>query len=105
MISALYLGRCLRTLGLSSSRNAGIVERNVEGFYDTISINGTPVFESISHYYPNVLTAMRTRDIAPQIAVTNRVDLPSYNELRVFGRKVIKALGVTTTDHKYNPGR
>jgi len=68
-----------------------------EGFYDTISINGTPVFESISHYYPNVLTAMRTRDISPQLAVTNRVDLPSYQELRVFGRKVIQALGVTTT--------
>ena len=67
-----------------------------EGFYDTITVNGKVVFEQISHYYPNVLTAMRTRDINPQIAVTNRVELDSYNELRIFGRKVIEALSITT---------
>ncbi|MEC7988129.1 MAG: ATP-grasp domain-containing protein [Myxococcota bacterium] len=67
-----------------------------EGFYDTITINGNVIFESISHYYPNVLTAMRTRDVAAQICVTNRVEWPSYSELRVFGQKVIKALGITT---------
>ena len=67
-----------------------------EGFFDTITVNGNVVFESISHYYPNVLTAMRSRDITPQIAVTNRVDLDSYQELRVFGRKVIQAMGITT---------
>ena len=67
-----------------------------EGFYDTLTINGKVVFESISHYYPNVLTAMRTRDVAAQICVTNRVDWDSYDELRLFGRKVISALGITT---------
>jgi carbamoylphosphate synthase large subunit len=68
-----------------------------EGFFDTITVNGNVGFESISHYYPNVLTAMRTREINPQIAVTNRVDADSYKELRVFGRQVIKALGITTS--------
>ena len=68
-----------------------------EGFFDTITHNGNVVFESISHYYPNVLTAMRNRDVSPQIMVTNRIDVPSYKELRVFGRKVIQALGITTT--------
>ena len=67
-----------------------------EGFYDTITHNGKVIFESVSHYYPNVLTAMRTRDVAAQICVTNRVDWPSYKELRVFGRKVISSLGITT---------
>ena len=66
------------------------------GFYDTITVNGKIVFESISHYYPNVLTAMRTRDVAAQICVTNRVEWPSYSELRVFGQKVIQSLGITT---------
>lgn len=67
-----------------------------EGFYDTITHNGQVIFESISHYYPNVLTAMRTRDVAAQICVTNRVEWDSYKELRIFGRKVIESLGITT---------
>ena len=68
-----------------------------EGFYDTITVQGNVIFESISHYYPNVLTAMRTREISPQIAVTNRVNWDSYGELRNFGRAAIKALGITTS--------
>ena len=68
-----------------------------EGFFDTITHKGNIVFESISHYYPNVLTAMRTRDVAAQIAVTNRVEADSYKELRLFGRKIIKAMGITTS--------
>ena len=65
-------------------------------FLDTITLNGQVVFESISHYYPNVLTAMRTRDIAVQICVTNRIEVESYNELRIFGRKAIQALEIGT---------
>jgi biotin carboxylase len=68
-----------------------------EGFFDTITYKGKVVFESISHYYPNVLTAMRTREVAAQIAVTNRVDAESYKELRFFGRKVIQTMGITTS--------
>ena len=37
-----------------------------EGFYDTISIDGHPAYDFISHYYPNVLEAMRERWISPQ---------------------------------------
>jgi carbamoylphosphate synthase large subunit len=68
-----------------------------EGFYDTISIGGKVVHEFISHYYPNVLEAMRTRWISPQIVTTNRVDAPGYNDLRRMGQKVIDALGITTS--------
>jgi len=68
-----------------------------EGFYDTISIGGRVVHEFISHYYPNVLEAMRTRWISPQIVTTNRVDAPGYNDLRRMGQKVIDALGITTS--------
>ena len=38
-----------------------------EGFCDTLAIGGEPVHEFISHYYPNVLEAMRTRWISPQV--------------------------------------
>ena len=68
-----------------------------DGFYDTLSIGGRVVHEFISHYYPNVLEAMRTRWISPQIVTTNRVDAPGYNDLRRMGQKVIEALGITTS--------
>jgi hypothetical protein len=68
-----------------------------EGFYDTLTVNGEVVHDFISHYYPNVLEAMRTRWISPQIVVTNRMDAPGYGELEELGKRVVKALGLGTT--------
>jgi hypothetical protein len=68
-----------------------------EGFYDTLTVGGRVVFEQICHYYPNVLEAMRTRDCSPLVMVTNRMDVDGYRELKLFGRQVIRALGLETT--------
>ena len=68
-----------------------------EGFYDTLTINGEVVHEFASHYFPNVLEAMRTRWISPQIITTNRVHEPQYDELRDMGRRVIDVLGLDTS--------
>jgi formate-dependent phosphoribosylglycinamide formyltransferase (GAR transformylase) len=69
-----------------------------EGFYDTITINGEVAADFVSHYYPNVLEAMRTRWISPQFVSTNRIDTsPEYAELRHMGRRVIAALGIGTS--------
>jgi carbamoylphosphate synthase large subunit len=69
-----------------------------EGFYDTITVGGQVVHEFASHYYPNVLEAMRTRWISPQIVVTNRLETaPGYQELRALGRRVIEALDIGTS--------
>ncbi len=68
-----------------------------EGFYDTVSIGGHVVHEFISHYYPNVLEAMRTRWISPQIVTTNRVAAPGYSELKQLGARVIQALEIGTS--------
>jgi formate-dependent phosphoribosylglycinamide formyltransferase (GAR transformylase) len=68
-----------------------------EAFYDTLSIGGRVVHEFVSHYYPGVLEAMRTRWISPQIVTTNRVDAPGYSEVREMGQKVITALGIGTS--------
>lgn len=68
-----------------------------EGFYDTLSIDGEVAHDFISHYYPNVLEAMRTRWISPQIVATNRMDAPAYQELKEMGRRVNKALGIGTS--------
>ncbi|MFO1052168.1 MAG: ATPase [Planctomycetota bacterium] len=68
-----------------------------EGFWDTITVGGRVLHEFASHYYPNVLEAMRTRWISPQIVCTNRVDGDGYRELREMGRKVLGVLGIDTS--------
>ena len=69
-----------------------------EGCYDTITINGQVALDFVSHYYPNVLEAMRTRWISPQFISTNRIDTaPEYAELREMGRRVNAALGIGTS--------
>ena len=68
-----------------------------EGFWDTLSVNGEVVHEFISHYYPGVLEAMRTRWVSPQIITTNRVDEETYDEVKELGRKVLAALEIETS--------
>ncbi len=69
-----------------------------EGFYDTISIDGQVAMDFATHYYPNVLEAMRTRWISPQFVATNRLDgEASYDELKEMGRAVIDALDIGTS--------
>src|SRR5579864_1290759 len=69
-----------------------------EGFYDTIAIDGQVAMDFASHYYPNVLEAMRTRWISPQFVSTNRIEVaPEYGELREMGARVIGALGIGTS--------
>jgi formate-dependent phosphoribosylglycinamide formyltransferase (GAR transformylase) len=68
-----------------------------EGFYDTLTVGGEVLFEGVCHYFPNVLEAMRDRSVNPFIAVTNQVEGDAYVELRAFGRRVVTALGITTS--------
>lgn len=77
------------------------VEEFIEGheaFYDTITIGGRVAHEFITHYYPNVLEAMRTRWISPQFITTNRVeDAVGYQPVLEMGRKVNELLGIETS--------
>ena len=69
-----------------------------EGFYDTIAIDGHVAQDWVTHYYPNVLEAMRHRWISPQFVATNRIeDSPFYAEVRELGARVIQALGIGTS--------
>jgi formate-dependent phosphoribosylglycinamide formyltransferase (GAR transformylase) len=69
-----------------------------EGFYDTITVGGQVAADFVSHYFPNVLDAMRTRWISPEFISTNRIDTaPEYGEVREMGRRVIAALGIGTS--------
>jgi carbamoylphosphate synthase large subunit len=68
-----------------------------EGFLDTLTINGEVRHEFITHYYPNVLTAMRERWISPQMITTNRIEAPGYHEVRKMARDVIRVLDIGTS--------
>ena len=86
--------------GLADGRSTA-VEEFVEGheaFYDTLTVEGQVAHDFVTHYFPNVLEAMRTRWISPQFIVTNRVDsAPDYTEVRDLGRRVIEALKLRTS--------
>jgi len=92
-----------RALGLFGGQGADsiAIEEFVEGhegFYDTITIDGRVAHDFVSHYFPNVLEAMRTRWISPQFVATNRIDsVPDYGEVRELGRRVVEALGIQTS--------
>jgi len=93
------LRAALTELRVDKGREVAIQEflTGHEGFYDTLTVCGKVVLDFACHYYPNVLEAMRTRWISPQIVVTNRIDHESYRPMREMGQKVISALGIWTS--------
>ncbi|HYT09277.1 MAG TPA: hypothetical protein VEL73_01305 [Mycobacteriales bacterium] len=94
-------GQLDAALGAQGNAESIAVEEFVEGhegFYDTLSIDGEPKLDFVSHYFPNVLEAMRTRWISPQFVATNRVDtVTDYRQLRELGHRVNEALGIGTS--------
>ncbi|MCA9714998.1 MAG: ATP-grasp domain-containing protein [Myxococcales bacterium] len=93
------LEQAIVELGVDRGNSVAVEEfiSGHEGFYDTLTVGGEVAHEFICHYYPNVLEAMRTRWISPQIVVTNRLDAPGYEGLKRLGQAVIRELGLGTT--------
>ncbi len=90
----------LRQSAVGAGGNVAVEEfiEGHEGFYDTIAIDGEVGHEFISHYFPNVLEAMRHRWISPQFIATNRIDSAlDYEEVKQMGRRVIEALQIGTS--------
>ncbi len=93
------LEAAIQESGLGRGESVAIEEfiEGHEGYWDTLSLNGDVAHEFITHYYPNVLEAMRHRWISPQMATTNEVQDERYDDLREMGRKVIQTLGIETS--------
>lgn len=89
------IGEC----GLSDGVAVAVEEfiEGHEGYLDTLTINGDVAHEFITHYYPNVLQAMRERWISPQMVTTNRIDAEGYSELRQMARDVNRILDIGTS--------
>ncbi len=68
-----------------------------EGFYDSLTIDGTIRHDFVSHYYPGVLEAMRERWITPYLISSNRIGSDSYDEVKEMGRRVVQELGIETS--------
>jgi len=94
------LEQSILATGLAAGRSVAIEEfiEGHEGVYDTLSVNGEVAHDFAIHYYPNVLEAMRTRWISPQVVATNRLDhAGGYEEMREMGRRVLPLLGIGTS--------
>jgi carbamoylphosphate synthase large subunit len=93
------LEQVIRECGLADGRPVAVEEfiDGHEGYLDTLTVNGDVGHEFITHYYPNVLTAMRERWISPQMVTTNRIEAPGYEELREMAREVIRVLDIGTS--------
>lgn len=93
------LERVIQESALADGKAVAIEEfiEGHEGFLDTLTIGGKIVHEFITHYYPNVLEAMRERWISPQMVTTNRIDAPGYDEVREMARRVIAILDIGTS--------
>ncbi|QFG67360.1 ATP-grasp domain-containing protein [Ornithinimicrobium pratense] len=92
------LGAALSSMGNYPSIAVEEFISGHEGFYDTLTIDGRVELDFVSHYFPGVLEAMRTRWISPQFVATNRIDGGGlYEEIREMGRRVGDALGIGTS--------
>ena len=91
------LERALADSGVGRGVSVAIEEfiEGHEAFYDTITVGGRVRHDFVTHYFPNVLEAMRTRWISPQFITTNRIDTADdYAEVRALGQRVIEVLGI-----------
>jgi carbamoylphosphate synthase large subunit len=93
------LEHAIRSFGVDRGQSIAVEEfiEGHEGFLDTLAIRGEVAHEFISHYFPNVLEAMRERWISPQIIATNRINAEGYDEVKQMARRVIGALGIGTS--------
>ena len=96
----LALNQALAEAGVGHGASVALEEfiEGHEAFYDTLCADGRVVHDFVSHYYPGVLEAMRTRWISPQILTTNRVEsAEEYAQVRELGATVNAALGIETS--------
>lgn len=84
-------------------RTAHVAEASLEELiegdeytYETISIDGVPVIESCTRYYPNVLEARKKEWISPIILTLRDRETPLLSQAVAMGRRALTALGMTT---------
>lgn len=89
----------IRATGVADGESIAIEEfiEGHEGFVDTLTVQGRIRHDFVSHYFPTILEAMRTRWISPVIIATNKLDEPQYAEVRTLAARVVEILGLDTS--------
>ncbi len=88
-----------RVLALTRHVEEVSVEEFVDGLeftYDTICVDGQPVFENVAQYLPRPLEARTVESISPIIATVRDLTPPHIQRGIQLGRQVLKALGMGT---------
>jgi biotin carboxylase len=86
-------------LAQASHVDEASVEELIEGdelTYETICVDGSPVYESCTRYEPNVLVARKNEWISPFIMTLRDRGSPPLAGGIALGRKALGALGMTT---------
>jgi hypothetical protein len=68
----------------------------LEYTYETICVDGRPVYESVSHYRPSCLIARQNEWISPIIQSERDLSAPHLQGGITLGRAVLSALGMQT---------
>jgi hypothetical protein len=88
-----------KVLALTAHVAEASLEELIEGdeyTYETICVDGSPVYESCTRYYPNVLEARKKEWISPIILTLRDRESPTVSDAVTMGRKAITALGMVT---------
>lgn len=67
-----------------------------EHSFDAVSIDGRPIWWSVSRYHPSALEVMRERWIQWCVVLPREIDGPEFEPIREAGTASLRALGVGT---------
>jgi phosphoribosylaminoimidazole carboxylase (NCAIR synthetase) len=70
--------------------------QGTEHSLETVSVNGTAVWHSLTHYSPTPLTVVENPWIQWGIVLPRDVDAPMYDDIREIGARALVALGMDT---------
>jgi biotin carboxylase len=90
------LDRALAQMGHHAEASCEEFITGEEFTYETITIDGVPVLESVCKYYPNALDARKNEWISPIILSIRDLNSPEIRGGVALGRQVLKALGMGT---------
>lgn len=67
-----------------------------EHSFETVSIDGQPVWHSMTHYYPTPLTVLENPWIQWSVVLPREVDGEEYDDIRLAARRALDVLGMQT---------
>jgi len=82
-----------------STTNPVLLEEFVRGkehSFETVSIDGKPVWHSLTHYYPTPLHVLENPWIQWCLVLPREIDSTAYDDIRAAGRKALDVLGMST---------